>query len=1209
MLDNLPRRSYETGESSTTDSLRNGTLANDSPSEPVDGFVGARHEHQRDGMPRRRQRHRSSGGFLLRDAAVGGELEMLHHRTTRTEYSSNRVSVASRARAAHLQGSDSDFRGSPHSERNIKIHERISPRPAPYADSLDGLERGHPEEEKRSCSVDQTPSAADLDPTRIVDMALSLSESRQMMTSRRSTSQPNPPRLVSLPNPGVGSNLKQHLQQQRRSLRNVSPRPALGSSLKVKSGDWSSSPLQAKFGASNGVAFQYQFSPSTLARVHKAKEHLELMTQYRRLLEILPPLKGKCGPSTAGSPPSSPSVSLKAFRQGGIGEVSLGQRQYNPLQYIRNRKVRARERKVIDGDLQGFGDIESVRSWVDQAWKLATLTKTPSTGSDITLPLFEPANDKTCEGLTSSGLKNAQRMRRPRVDWFFEPCDIIADAYWLEQDHHKFLIEDRHWHRLYPSPSESSKNFPRAADGSSHMPRTSVKSLEEMGAPVTSNDSGDAKPDADNTELSAAARAKQKLHDFRHNNFGYNHHGPLRLRGDSDSDLSESEDEAKYPYRKWLGRGRSGTITSDANHLLRKQMLEMIKREEMGKELEDIQDTEEAPNVSQTRDMPENASSLRSRQVQSLRESLVDVRESTERDLWSRDLTDPSSQHRSGRPILQLPTDPRKAYADENTSLPVSPERKPSRERSSSRIRGEDNLALARPSSPFRSPLSRVRRMLKDRERETGNITQESETDDDGDVLSRARDYAPTEDRPTPPGSRGSSPPARIAHWQNHHSHKSQRGLNAPRLRDDQPVGVRGMFKGPRIDTVIRGGVSRLGDILWKKDGFGDDPGEVESADESDHATRGLRRLSFASAGSKAADEHEAVPGPKNFLDTMPHFQRVNGPRKTSANDDLASNTLELPGASGPNSSRFDPLKTLTSVRSAPVSPSTSIPSQRRLVDSDAAGSDSESSTVPEGLRRTDKKLKAVMQGEGLNKLNEDISRPWSYTDKRFPQERTQLSKREVARIRALILSSGIKAMEINRRANERVRPFERCGNSTGGTALRLNATGIDWGDVAELTADQSDLHKEVACHELYSLAAHRLAVAVQSSAQRWQASAERFTNKTSVDLQKRTWALRSRVEDDLLSITRNAAAEADKTNAELALDQPLRVKEVNDTIEKMLRRRRRRFRWLRRAGWLTVEWLLVGLMWYVWFVVMVLRIFRGVFEGALAVVKWLLWL
>ena len=121
--------------------------------------------------------------------------------------------------------------------------------------------------------------------------------------------------------------------------------------------------------------------------------------------------------------------------------------------------------------------------------------------------------------------------------------------------------------------------------------------------------------------------------------------------------------------------------------------------------------------------------------------------------------------------------------------------------------------------------------------------------------------------------------------------------------------------------------------------------------------------------------------------------------------------------------------------------------------------------------------------------------------------------------------------------------------------------------------------------------------------------AADKFTLHTGPELHRRVGAVRSRVADDLAPMTRAAVEEADEASRSLALDQPLRIKHVVDTIEKMLRKRRRRLRWVRRGLWLSVEWLLVGFMWYVWFVVMILRVFLGIGQGIWHGVKWVLWL
>jgi hypothetical protein len=238
-------------------------------------------------------------------------------------------------------------------------------------------------------------------------------------------------------------------------------------------------------------------------------------------------------------------------------------------------------------------------------------------------------------------------------------------------------------------------------------------------------------------------------------------------------------------------------------------------------------------------------------------------------------------------------------------------------------------------------------------------------------------------------------------------------------------------------------------------------------------------------------------------------------------------------------------------------------------------------------------------------------SRQWSITDRTpFPEQQTKLSKREIARVRALILSSGIKAKEINRRANELHRPLCKESLELAKTSRRSSVGELAWVDIAELAPECKELHEQqVSSCDIYPLASRALGMAIQASGQRWQASADRFTSDTTPSLQRRIWEVRSRLTDELSQMTRRATDEADEASNELALDQPLKVKHVVDVIEKLLRKRRRRFRWLRRAMWLAVEWVLVGFMWYVWFVVMILRIFLGVGKGVWGGVRWLLWL
>ena len=200
-------------------------------------------------------------------------------------------------------------------------------------------------------------------------MALDLSESRRL-ASRRAVSGAVPPTLSPIPDSGgPGGALKQHLQQQRRTSRNISPRPDLAKSPRLSSAaNVSSSPIHASFDASRDASIRYHFTPSTLARAQKAKEHLELMAQYRRVLDMVPPLKpsARVRPGSTTSQPASPyNLSKASTANSTDGSPQFG-RPYNPLQYIRNRKVRARERKGVDGAAQGFSDVKKVTDWVDR---------------------------------------------------------------------------------------------------------------------------------------------------------------------------------------------------------------------------------------------------------------------------------------------------------------------------------------------------------------------------------------------------------------------------------------------------------------------------------------------------------------------------------------------------------------------------------------------------------------------------------------------------------------------------------------------------------------------------------------------------------------------------------------------------------------------------------------------------------------------------
>jgi len=203
------------------------------------------------------------------------------------------------------------------------------------------------------------------------------------------------------------------------------------------------------------------------------------------------------------------------------------------------------------------------------------------------------------------------------------------------------------------------------------------------------------------------------------------------------------------------------------------------------------------------------------------------------------------------------------------------------------------------------------------------------------------------------------------------------------------------------------------------------------------------------------------------------------------------------------------------------------------------------------------------------------------------------MTRQEIARVRALLLSSGIKAKEIAQRAAE-------------AKDLRT-AEDPSYRDVAALAED--DVSPIVPKSQEHILAARILSSDIRLSSRLWQESANTFCNTTVNDLLNRVEDLQSKLVDNLTPMARQAADEADEVSKDLVTGKMLEVKRVCDKTDKMMRRRRRRFRWLRRGGWVLVEWALVGAMWYVWFMVVLAKIVMGLGRGVVGSLRWLFFL
>lgn len=1206
--DGRTRFSYdhgETGEPSTIGALLSVPTSPDRPlafsdDETLPRFNSkSREQGGRQGGRERRirriQKPQSSGAFLLQDAVVGDEDNTQQRRQPR--YTSSKGKELLEPLSSSLPreiglgiGSGNGLR--PRIISPDTSQEDLMPR------KRDGARGGSKQH--------QGQSTLDVDSTQIVNMALNLSESRRI-ASRRNFTRTNPPRLAPMQDVNTGNNIKAHLQQQRKTSRAISPRPHQALTPRL-SGVRSSSPLRPSYEPGHDASYRYHFSTSTLSRAQKAREHLELMAQYRRLLEILPPLKMGYDRSSATSPPGSPTNG-RAMKFGASGTGPAIGRQYNPLQYIRNRKVRARERKGIDGDTQGFGDVESVKLWIERASERASSTDRLSGGS-FTLPTFPTADHADAQAPPDPSSKI--RTRRPRVDWFFEPSDMIADAYWLEKDNHKLLIEDRNREKIYPQNTELTRPMSRQNDDPElGITPFSTKTLEDVegehGKEFKLN-----RPDTDNSQGSSARdRAKQKLHDLggfhrhHHNNPSHSHHDFLRMRRGSDSSLSSSDDEAKLEGISRKRRPiRAGTLSSNTNDLLQKQMLEMLAQE--AKEQQTPKPLENRTEYIQHRSSNTPDRVPISNPSSNTKVSLTDQSDSDHRSIRGKMQMDSLPHYQFGRSDLPSSGRKRTDAADIDSPQPMSPE-----------LTAQDNLYTvptgldlsapsSRSSSPSRNPFSKVKQIFRDKTKEDGETppiqTEESE---------------PTSRRPSIPEPFGlveskSFPESRPPPTRPVEGHRYQRSTNSARLRGDESVGLRGMFKGPRIDTVIRGGVSRLGDMLWKsREPSAENPADALSTDESDNEQRGRPRMSLTlSRTTSRRGRNEPQNAPKHFLDTMPQFQPLAEVQNKNAvsNHQRANSELAKIQTSQTNQpSRFEALKPPKLDMEQP--PSTVVPPIKvsRYADVEMSESESNRDSFPDGGKAKDMDFNSMLV-PGFHQRGRAPSRHWSITDQESPNA-GQLSRRDIARLRALILTSGIKAMEISRRAQEP----KKClfnGLEDPGRPARFSISGVPWSDIAKLAPKEAlPQHEEAPACDQFPLASRTLGITIQTNVQRWQVSADRFQNQTRSHLDKRIWRVRSRIADDLSGMTGQASDQADETSKDLAMGQRLKVKHVVDIIENLSRNRRRRFRWIRRGLWVAVEWVLVGFMWYVWFVVMIFRVILGLGQGTWRGVKWLLWL
>jgi hypothetical protein len=1075
----------------------------------------------------------------------------------------------------------------------------------------------------------------DVDSAQIVNLALNLSESRRN-ASRRFVSTPLPHAPGTLGESIVGGSLRQHLQQQRRSSRNISPKPDRGDrnagpSSRAVTAPNINSPLQSVFDSTEDSHYEYHFSASTLARAEKARTMIELMAQYRRLLLYVPPLKPQTIERTTslsdarGTSISPASSTLRHSHSPSASATSLQQlgRPYNPLQYIRNRKVRSRTSRTIDGEAQGFGDLEKVSSWIDAVAQESTSEEYQKADCSMVPKFTKDADDGVSPyGSPSSSISKGQaaqiKMKRPRVDWLTNPADMLADIFWTEQDDNKKLVEDRSGRLIFPPNLELKRPISRRMDDEPQSRVSPMAKREEIALDLHVDtqlpEFKSVKLDSEKLSDRAASKAKQKLRNVTHLHHGHNgsvrerHH--LRSKSRSDSDTSDSD--MARPAR----RRRSGTADSygQGKDILEKQMLEMLAKE-----------AKQAQNQGYEHGIPMTSKEINNQQSES-RKDLEKSKETSAShrrsgSLANQDNRESYANGSSGRASLEVPgINPRSSLDNVNA-----------RSRSSSRSRaaqiatsfvpilGRDHSpSRSRTSSPTRTPLARMGSKIRPLYRRNNDHNRHPELDDE-DIFIFPTSKEQTPETPEAQERARSLSPVKLSIKTIDQTQKPINKANSIRKGKGDESGIRGLFKGPR-NTV-----SKVSDYLWKKDaspgaglnsGFSTDESDIEDIRKVKQAKKDSRQSSVGLSPDDF-DRTSIINEMPSRLADMPSFtspfERRGRPVQVKREEPLSRNLLTVQQRVDLDNSRASSHNNLQKAPRIDVhtaSPNSS-PDIQPFDPSKRDSSVSDIGSYHHGVQYADARLNSILgipgarrnalPVTGLSKLETlgnrrpsmvEGHRPWSISDVGANEHRGPMTKRELARVRALLLSSGIKAKEISRRAAEL-------------KDLRDGTTSC-YAEIASLTDADLEL---VPKNEEHRLAARILSDDIQISARICQDSADTFSNTTVATLLARIASIQSRLVDNLTPMTRTTADEADEVSKDLVTSQTLKVKIISDKMETMMRRRRRRFRWIRRGGWVMVEWVLVGVMWGVWFLVMLVRIVLGVMNGAVAGVRWLFWL
>ncbi|GKZ91076.1 hypothetical protein AnigIFM59636_003216 [Aspergillus niger] len=1083
--------------------------------------------------------------------------------------------------------------------------EHTEPTAAEETPASSHLEQEAASQESHSKQTDnQAAVGLDRDSLQIVNLALNLSESRKRNSLGRSASnrlsggrwalaggQPSAPytgRHASVPvtDLGHGSQHGQRVTQapgedHTRTVGSIQPG---GLSTHAPSSVASLLPHSA-----GSEPLPQGFSESTLARAEKARRHFELFSEYLQLLPSLPPLQPFDDQNA-----DSTSVNSSGFPS---------HRVYNPLQCIRNRKVRFRERCAIDTEAAGWYDTEKVHQWVDSVQ--AEYGQQPHGPLEcLRLPAFHNCKDAMPRAEVEepdhlavsppSSLRRASRAssvkaRRPRLDWVIDPAEFLSDAAWVEERQNKSKIVDRDGNNLYPDPSilitpddnqtpieptEQLQNNRQSLDSEHPTSRTSLSDSRSVLA----------------TEFNRVGRGRRRHRFHGSGRSGYGIEASGKVTGSKRHKLG-------------LLSSSSSSISSAEGRLYRESPMDNTLSSE--------RDVSPLPGASR----------LRASEALSEYDTAMDTRLTPTHDTFPRYVTgrSPTWARSEGKrsSISSIPSvDDR---YDPLTTLSTAESRSPELH---AQVGMFPSIAsnLSPPASRSPSPTKgRFSRAIGARhERSKSNIRAKDNADNSSlDSAAVRKDTSAGHPEVISPGGRlePSPLPDRISSAFQEDPSK----VNSQNRKDavQGESKLRGIFKGPgKIAEKVGNEMSKVGDLILKKDNVAqsrrssvsstdtsvsdppDDPEEARG-DRMSGAKSLLRRFpTFSDDPNRTSRKNiekinakTNVPPPSPFASTarqdrLGEYQPsvYGSPPKNGADIDTTDSQREVGGFS---TSLHTPATKHEKLRF-----STDI----HTVQEQYKKGNIRDVNVPFSLTRPPVTGLAQARADTTSSSQEKRprlateSRSWSISNRSISSSLVVgvPGKREIERTRALLLSSGIKAREITRRAECVRQPPPDFLRRTFGT--------------------EASVPQVTRLYE-YDVAAQGLLRRFEKTHRSFQQSIDNFSGSVSSPLRSQLNKLEDIVNDTISPRVQAATQDAEDLSVQLNTTSTLAVKQLSDTLDKGVRRRHRRLRWVRRTGFVMLEWALVGMLWWVWLIVMAFKILRGVFRGVLSGVRWVLWL